>query len=80
MSKVVQLFPEKCAPPEGRWRVELCYRFEGGVKRGVIYIEELEELQGIIEKGPHFDTIVSLTITVADPSIADLTVEGSLEL
>ena len=51
-------------PDQRRWKVDIEYRSEEGGQLATHYVEEIEELQGIIEWGPHFDTIVKCVITV----------------
>lgn len=51
-------------PDQRRWKADIEYRSEEGGHLVTHYVEEIEDLQAIIELGPHFDTIVKCVITV----------------
>jgi hypothetical protein len=51
-------------PGQSRWRADIEYRSEEGGQLVTHYIEEIEDLQDLIELGPHFDAIVKCVITV----------------
>ena len=46
-----------------RWLAVVTYRGEAGPIEVDYQFEELEELHTLIERGPHFDTIVSIVVT-----------------
>ncbi|NHK29177.1 hypothetical protein FF098_014750 [Parvularcula flava] len=47
-----------------RWQAEITYRSDNGPINGVIHhLEELEDLQDIIERGPHWDALIDIRIT-----------------
>lgn len=56
-----------------RWKATVLYRTESGICDVHHDIEELEELQDLIERGPNWDTIESITIVKSQKTI--LTVE-----
>ena len=58
-----------------RWSVEIIYRTESGENVVVYYIEELEELQDIVERGPDWNTIVTINIDLIRVCSPNLTVE-----
>jgi len=58
-----------------RWSVEIIYRTESGENVVDYYIEELEELQDIVERGPDWNTIVAINIDLIRVCSPDLTVE-----
>jgi len=58
-----------------RWSVEIIYRTESGENVVDYYIEELEELQDIVERGPDWNTIVTINIDLIRVCSPDLTVE-----
>jgi len=62
MGELVRIFEPK------RWTVGICYRADSGMKGAGYSIEELEELHDIVEAGPHWDTIASITIVLNRPS------------
>jgi hypothetical protein len=47
-----------------RWLAVVTYRAEAGPIEVDHCFEELEELQGIIERGPDWNTIVSIVVTL----------------
>lgn len=59
----------------GRWRACIHYRTEAGVVDVEHLIEELEELQDIVERGPDWNTIVKIEVTLHRISEPMLTVE-----
>lgn len=67
-------------PP--RWKATCLYRIEGGTFVDVEhFFEEIEDLHMLIERGPHWDTLVRCTITLNRHSEAkDLTVERAAQL
>ena len=46
-----------------RWIAVIAYQEpDGQVRDSIVYLEELGELQGIVEHGPDWNTIVSLKV------------------
>ena len=45
-----------------RWTLTISYRHEIGTSSRTTPIDELSEIDGIVERGPHWDTIVGITI------------------
>lgn len=93
---IATLLPITSPPPQGpqaplevvpdffpRWAVIITYRsaVHGHLKH-LEYVEELEEVAELVERGPHWDTIVDVRIArnFQDGENAALTVEESLEL
>lgn len=60
-----------------RWHVEITFRTEAGDNLVEHYVEELEEVAPIVERGPDWNTIVDIRIQLAQISSPDLTVEKS---
>ena len=46
-----------------RWMAVVTYRSESGPIEVDYHIEELEEPHTLIERGPHFDTVISIVVT-----------------
>jgi hypothetical protein len=51
-------------PEHFRWVAVVTYRAEAGPIEIDHHFEELEELQGIIERGPDWNTIISIVVTL----------------
>ncbi len=48
-----------------RWKVVISHRAtKARISSNIFYIEELEELQEIVEQGPHWGTITDIVITL----------------
>ena len=47
---------------EPRWMATIWYRTENGLVNVDHYIEEIEELHNIVERGPHWDTVNGIVI------------------
>lgn len=63
-----------------RWKAVIYYRTDNGsvdVEHG---IEELEELQDIVERGPDWNTVERIVVTLDRKTSESLTVEESLSL
>lgn len=64
-----------------RWHVVLQYR---STKAGIVDvhhdIEELEELAGLVERGPDWNCLVDCVVTLNRTSTPDLTVEQAARL
>lgn len=58
-----------------RWIATVHYRMESGLVDVAHDMEELDELQDLVERGPHWDTIDRIEIVRADGSNRNLTVE-----
>lgn len=56
----VVAFPK---PTPHRWRAILEYRSKFGVVRREFTFEEIEDLDDIVEQGPHWDTLIRCTVT-----------------
>lgn len=65
-----------------RWLVEIVYRYEGGLVSVPHEVEELDEVQDLVEGGPHWDTVKHIFITLNRPAsdIPSLTVEEAEKL
>ena len=50
-----------------RWMATITYRTESGPNVVDFDIEELAEISGIVEKGPHWGSIMDITIQLSDP-------------
>lgn len=62
-----------------RWRVDIGYRHEDGVRVQSFFIEELDELHARVEAGPDWNAITGILVTLAERSAPDgWTVEQSL--
>lgn len=47
-----------------RWKALITYRRENDQRLvELFYLIELDEIQDIVERGPHFDTIIDIKIT-----------------
>jgi hypothetical protein len=62
-----------------RWKAIVTYRTEAGPLAVEHDVEELLELQDLVERGPDWNTIISIEITLARSISSDLTIEQSLE-
>lgn len=59
-----------------RWKAVAVYRTENGPVDVEWFFEEIADLDGLIERGPHWDSLVSCTITLNRPAEdASMTVE-----
>jgi hypothetical protein len=64
-----------------RWTVTVYYRLDAGLLDVTHDIEELEELQMLVERGPHWDTIDRIEIRLNRPAQnPSMTVQQSLDL
>jgi hypothetical protein len=66
--------------PTHRWHAIVGYKTDSGVVDVHHDIDELEEIQMLVERGPDWNTITEIVITLAIRSHDDLTVEQSLDL
>ena len=53
---------EEIAPEHFRWVAVVIYRAEAGPIEIDHHFEELEELQGIVERGPDWNTIETIVV------------------
>lgn len=59
-----------------RWKVVITYRMERGPYLDVTHdIEELEELHALVERGPDWNTIIKIEVTLARICTPGLTIE-----
>lgn len=63
-----------------RWKAVLEYRTEHGIVDIEHGLEELDELQDIVERGPDWNSLVKITIILDRVTEPELTVEGSATL
>ena len=64
-----------------RWIATVYYRSDHGTVDVAHQLSELEELHDVVERGPHWDTIVEIRIARAEHVTADtLTVERAEKL
>lgn len=60
---------------EPRWHAAIKFRTDHGSETVAHKIEELEQLQGIVEHGPDWNTIIEIRIVLARASDDELTLE-----
>jgi hypothetical protein len=60
--------------------VTITYRTDNGPLDVEHDIEEIEDLHDIVERGPHWDTVIEIRIVRDVPIQGPLTVEGSERL
>ncbi len=54
---------------EPRWKAVILYRMAGGNFVDVDHLfEEIEDLHTLIERGPHWDTLIRCTVTLNRPA------------
>lgn len=63
-----------------RWKAVAVYRTESGDVDVEHFIEELDDLDQLIESGPHWDTLVKITITINRPSIGRISIEDARKM
>lgn len=63
-----------------RWVATVHYRMDAGLVDVQHDLIELEELQDLVERGPHWDTIDHINIVRADGADVALTVEAAEQL
>jgi hypothetical protein len=65
-----------------RWRVLATYRTDQGPLEVEHFVEELAELHALIERGPNWDALIDIKVTINPrrANYAGLTVERSLDL
>lgn len=68
-------------PQLRRWKAVCIYRTDEGTTQVEHRLEEVSELHGLIEAGPHWDTLISCTVTLARPAQdPTLTIERAAHL
>jgi hypothetical protein len=65
-------------PP--RWIANINYRFNEGTRGILIGFEEFTDLGQVIEQGPHWDSVVDITIQRLRDADETMTVEKGAEL
>ncbi len=63
-----------------RWHAVITYRTEAGPLSVEHDFEELEGLHDIVERGPSWDCIADIIVTLAQPSYPNLTLEAAEKL
>lgn len=63
-----------------RWKAICLYRSEAGTIDVAHEFHEISDLQALIERGPHWATLISCTITLISPIMDGLTVEEAARL
>lgn len=63
-----------------RWIATVYYRTNSGLVDVQHDLEEIDELAGFVEDGPHWDTIDHIHIIRSDKQYAELTVEQAERL
>lgn len=63
-----------------RWQAVLVYRTNNGPIDVIHLFDEIEDLDGIIERGPHWDTLIRCTITRHHLVDGPITIEEAAEL
>lgn len=66
-------------PETPRWIASLQYRFEEGVAGITVGFEEWEHLAEVVERGPHWDSIVEITVKRLRDVDETMTVERGAE-
>lgn len=73
--------PAVIGEAKGRWHSVIVYRTDTGTVDVEHFYEEIGDLHDLVEHGPHWDTIVSITTTrINHVDAADLTVELAAQL
>lgn len=63
-----------------RWVADVIYKSDSGLVDVRHDLEELDELQDLVERGPHWDTIDRIVIERSDKNYSDLTIEQAVQL
>lgn len=63
-----------------RWKATCYYRTDAGLIDIEHTFEEIEDLAGLVERGPHWGTLDRIEIRLARGASPGLTVEKALEL
>lgn len=74
----ITLYPILNAP---RWKAVCVYRTDKGTAEIVHQFEEISDLHDLVEAAPHWDTLISCTVTLARPAQdPTLTIERAAHL
>lgn len=63
-----------------RWQATVHYRTDAGLVDVTHDISEIHELQGLVEDGPHWDTVDHIKIVRSQIALPGLTVEQAEKL
>lgn len=63
-----------------RWKATVHYRTDSGIVDVTHDLEELADIDDVVERGPHWDTIVKVEIVRGEFLVEGLTVEGAERL
>lgn len=63
-----------------RWKAVCIYRTDHGMIDVEHLFEEISDLHDLVERGPHWDTLIRCTITLNRPIELGLTVEQAAAL
>lgn len=63
-----------------RWKAICLYRSAAGPVDVEHHFDEVEDLHDLIERGPHWDTLIKCTVTLNRPIEVGLTLEAAAEL
>ena len=63
-----------------RWRCTVYYRTEGGPVDVIHFVDEIEDLHDLIERGPHFDCLINIDIRLTYLIEGALTTEQAAKL
>lgn len=62
-----------------RWKAVVTFRSANGPLPVEHHIDEIEELQHIVERGPDWNTIERIVITLAQKTAPGMTIEQEME-
>lgn len=68
------------SPSNKRWRATALYRSVAGFVDVEWFFDEIEELHGLIERGPDWNTLIRCTVTLNDVTHPELTLEAAATL
>lgn len=68
------------AVTEPRWKCVIMYRADSGPIDVTHDVDELYEIHDLVERGPHWDAIEKIEITLAARNYENLTIEQAEEL
>lgn len=63
-----------------RWKAVVEYRSEAGIVDVEHAIAELDELHDLVERGPDWNALIKITVTLAHPTPDRLTIEKAARL
>ncbi len=64
-----------CHPPLPRWAATVTYRTDSGPLDVDHVLTEISDLHDLVERGPHWDTILGIVIQRINPIDPGITVE-----